>query len=683
MKYPISGAALGAALSCLVLDSAFAIGVEFESFDLPETGFWNGSDLSGVPGAVGFYGEVPYLQDLPVEGLLFRNTYTDGFGSWSGFAISNHSDTTTAGFGNPYSAYAGSGAGGSSNYAVGYYAAYEESTRIHLGAARSLAGLGAWVTNTTYTALDMLNGSGFSKKFGGADGSDPDWLKLTVTGYSGGIPTGNAVDFYLADYRFTDNAQDCIIRDWTFVDFTPLGWVDELRISMSSSDNGAFGMNTPSFFAIDNILDPLPPEMRGPYSGPLDEPGNIYDAPIPGFVGPHGDGKARLVDGLDGYSNEIVIHPDNFVNPLFFAWGDEVIDYSPSEFVQVDFSDPQWSLGPVTGDHFFGVVSLGDLSVSDRDSGVDPGMITIQFAQAVRDLSGADLVIFENGIIAGDVSLDAVAGQIFGELAYVEVSADGENYVRFPASSLNGAPVGAYGSVDATRIHNLAGKHTNAAGESWGTPFDLAEVGMDEVRYLRIVDIPGDGFFKDSAGRSIYDPWKTFGSGGFDLEAVGVISSSMNFPSWPMLGELPLDQRGMTDDPDGDGVNNLLEYAFARLPNRPDDEQNLPRCSVVTLENERYLSMEWIRDERLIDLVYEVQESSSLESDAWHPVARVTGEGQVVVEPGPWMVSETSAHEIASVGVLRKMSVRAPLIQIDSPRRYLRVKVSSITSSGL
>ena len=150
-----------------------------------------------------------------------------------------------------------------------------------------------------------------------------------------------------------------------------------------------------------------------------------------------------------------------------------------------------------------------------------------------------------------------------------------------------------------------------------------------------------------------------------------------------MLGELRLDQRGMTDDPDGDGVNNLLEYAFARLPHRPETRQNLPRCSLVTLGNEQYLSLEWVRDERLVDLIYEVQESSSLESDDWHPVARVTGGGQVVVEPGSWIVSETSAHEIASVGVLRKMSVKAPLTQIDSGRRYLRVKVSSISPSGL
>jgi hypothetical protein len=33
-----------------------------------------------------------------------------------------------------------------------------------------------------------------------------------------------------------------------------LGSADELRFSLSSSDNGPYGMNTPSYFAMDNFL---------------------------------------------------------------------------------------------------------------------------------------------------------------------------------------------------------------------------------------------------------------------------------------------------------------------------------------------------------------------------------------------------------------------------------------------
>jgi hypothetical protein len=113
---------------------------------------------------------------------------------------------------------------------------------------------GFYVNNTTYAALDMLNGSGFSKKFGGVSGNDEDWFKLTVQGFDAGSSNLGSVDFYLADYRFADNGQDYILNDWTFVDLNGLGDnVSSLQFSLSSSDNGGWGMNTPSYFAIDDM----------------------------------------------------------------------------------------------------------------------------------------------------------------------------------------------------------------------------------------------------------------------------------------------------------------------------------------------------------------------------------------------------------------------------------------------
>ena len=62
------------------------------------------------------------------------------------------------------------------------------------------------------------------------------------------------MNFYLADYRFTDNSQDYIVDDWRFVDFSALGIVDEIRFSMTSSDNNQYGPLTPTYFAMDNFL---------------------------------------------------------------------------------------------------------------------------------------------------------------------------------------------------------------------------------------------------------------------------------------------------------------------------------------------------------------------------------------------------------------------------------------------
>jgi hypothetical protein len=65
------------------------------------------------------------------------------------------------------------------------------------------------------------------------------------------------VDAYLADFRVSDNSQDYVVDDWTFVDLGTLGTVDSLSFELSSSDTGDFGMNTPAYFALDN-LDAIP-----------------------------------------------------------------------------------------------------------------------------------------------------------------------------------------------------------------------------------------------------------------------------------------------------------------------------------------------------------------------------------------------------------------------------------------
>ena len=246
-------ATAGAIAFVLSLHTATAAVVTFESVTLPAAGYQNGSGLS---------------DNFSIGGAAFHNNYTASFDSWSGFSFSNGTDTTTAGFLNQYSAVTGSGAGGSAQYAVGYYSSFETSTNVTLGSLTSMAGLGASITNTTYAALSMANGDGYAKEFGGASGSDADWLLLTIQGYAGGALTGT-VDFYLADYRSATSASDYIVNDWRFVDFSALGTVDEIRFSMSSSDNDPiYGMKTPSYFALDNFLAvPEPSSLLALLSG--------------------------------------------------------------------------------------------------------------------------------------------------------------------------------------------------------------------------------------------------------------------------------------------------------------------------------------------------------------------------------------------------------------------------------
>lgn len=221
---------------------AFAATVTFDDLPLDSSGYWNGSTApAGGPTS---------------NGATFHNDYTAQYDSWSGFSYSNVGDTTTAGYTNQYSSFAGGGAGGSGNFAVAYI--YDPAVVTFSGLV-DMTGGGVSVTNTTYAGLSMAQGDSFAKKFGGASGNDADYFLLTIQGYANGAATGTAVNFYLADFRFADNSQDYILSSWKNVDLSPLGQVDEIRFSLSSSDNGQSGMNTPAYFAMDNLtFTPVP-----------------------------------------------------------------------------------------------------------------------------------------------------------------------------------------------------------------------------------------------------------------------------------------------------------------------------------------------------------------------------------------------------------------------------------------
>ncbi|MBB3207948.1 hypothetical protein FHS27_003775 [Rhodopirellula rubra] len=177
----------------------------------------------------------------------FDNSY--GFDLWSGFSISRGNDTTTPGYFNQYSAVTGIGANGSSTYAVAYAGSPATISRTGDQPFASLD-----ITNTTYAALSMRDGDDFAKKFGGESGDDADFLLLTIEGLDTFGNSIGEVELYLADFRFENNDLDYILMDWTSVDVSSIGDAAVLSMSLSSSDNGSFGMNTPAYFAVDNVM---------------------------------------------------------------------------------------------------------------------------------------------------------------------------------------------------------------------------------------------------------------------------------------------------------------------------------------------------------------------------------------------------------------------------------------------
>jgi hypothetical protein len=186
--------------------------------------------------------------------LYFPCIYDTAFGGfWSnGFVYSNMTDSSTSGFGNMYSAKTAKGAMGSEQYAV-YQAGYGAPVALRRADMQRFAPIGFWATNSTYAYNAMRDGYFNARKFGGVTGNDTDWFRLTVYAYLNGQRKKDSVDFYLADFRFSANALDYIVKDWRYVDLTPLGDADSLSFALNSSDTGAFGMNTPGYFCLDQF----------------------------------------------------------------------------------------------------------------------------------------------------------------------------------------------------------------------------------------------------------------------------------------------------------------------------------------------------------------------------------------------------------------------------------------------
>jgi len=229
-------------LSSLFLQLNAQTSSDFENINLSPESFWNGSDLSG-----GFESGNAY----------FPNVFNPSYGNFNGFAVSNITDNTTSGYENQYAAVTGAGYNNSSNYGLVYVSdpvTYASVFGLGLrGVAAKGEVSGMYVTNSAWAALSMRDGGSGCKKFGGESGNDPDWFKIEIKGFLNGQEKENMIEFYLADFRFEDNTEDYIVMDWQWVDLMGLGNVDSLTFALSSTDNNAYGMMTPSYFCMDNL----------------------------------------------------------------------------------------------------------------------------------------------------------------------------------------------------------------------------------------------------------------------------------------------------------------------------------------------------------------------------------------------------------------------------------------------
>lgn len=214
-----------------------------EDLDLADESYWNGSDGTG---------------SFVSGGYRFENGYElSEYGAYAyGFYYTNLTSTTSTSYTEMYNSIVGHGAENSKTYATYNVNEYNPKGVEVISSEDGEVISGFYVTNSAYACTSILRGDNIAKRFGTGD-----WFKLTVVGYDVNEEETGRVDFYLADFRDVTNAY--IINTWRWVDLTSLGKVKRLGFEMSSSDNGAWGMNTPAYFCLDN-LGGVAPENEEP-----------------------------------------------------------------------------------------------------------------------------------------------------------------------------------------------------------------------------------------------------------------------------------------------------------------------------------------------------------------------------------------------------------------------------------
>jgi len=228
--------------------------ITFEDVTLGETGYWNGNNLSGVKSVnESAWGSVTeYTGGFKSGELNCQNIFNETYNSWSGMACSTKTDMDSIGYGNQYSVYATSGAGQSKKFAV--LCPFDISS---CSFSKEMVIKSLMINNATYAYWALKEGKvgyGTAKKF-----TAGDYFYITITGYDSDSLKTESLDFYLADFR---DGKSYICKDWTKVDLTSLGNVKTLTFKLTSTDTGEWGMNTPGYACMDNIIYTQPENIK-------------------------------------------------------------------------------------------------------------------------------------------------------------------------------------------------------------------------------------------------------------------------------------------------------------------------------------------------------------------------------------------------------------------------------------
>lgn len=191
------------------------------------------------------------------QGIVFSHEAIPAWSTWNGFVASRNSDNAdySANFAwleHQYTAITGGGMSGTGTpYMIAYWNS-SEGENVDLATAscaitykstgNTFIPQSLYATNTSYAYYSMVNGSDFNKKF-----EDDDYFHLLIYGVKAdGTKTG-PITYPLADGSTPTDS-------WQYVNLEELGEVSGIYFQMDSSDKGIFGINTPTYFAIDRLM---------------------------------------------------------------------------------------------------------------------------------------------------------------------------------------------------------------------------------------------------------------------------------------------------------------------------------------------------------------------------------------------------------------------------------------------
>ncbi len=213
------------------------------------------TDMNGTP--VGYDATTMIMDSTYSEYWAYQYIYTNnaqfmlshlpsgaswGGVSWEGFTLSKKKTSTN----DPFECLAKGGvAGEGTPFVLGYYSDYQSLTdgysSCHIIFDNYYYPQHIFVCQASNTYEAITQGNAYANKF-----TEQDTLTLIISSINSELKDVDTIAYYLAvngEFNTT----------WQQVDLSALGKVYGLSFRISTTDMGQFGMNTPTYFALDAL----------------------------------------------------------------------------------------------------------------------------------------------------------------------------------------------------------------------------------------------------------------------------------------------------------------------------------------------------------------------------------------------------------------------------------------------